>query len=290
MTNFLQSDNSLPPGKYTLQIKGFTRVGAASKKSGFDKTNNVYASKLKMDQIVFDANEGCRFVIKKNDTNEEMAFRIISDGNIMIIYSETPLESDYENEEFMDREFGSDIESNRIISISWIEMQSVLETSEYYFEEVCSKGTVEYSFEVLDYLYFDNIDCSYYEDMSPSGNNYFELYLNLFAHGEPVVNKGDGSWRSFWIEEDEIDSENELYKIRAFLGGKNETAFWTDQFDGFVIEDGVITEYKGYSDKIVIPPYVTEIADNIFLFPVESIEMPNKNIKVGINFPWDKVK
>lgn len=82
---------------------------------------------------------------------------------------------------------------------------------------------------------------------------------------------------------------------RAYLDGtepedfSDPSAAFTESFDGFVIKDDVLKAYKGYSDKIVIPKRVTEIADNVFLFPVESIFMPNKGIKVGKGFPWDKV-
>ncbi|MCQ2601926.1 MAG: hypothetical protein MJ184_11260 [Treponema sp.] len=82
---------------------------------------------------------------------------------------------------------------------------------------------------------------------------------------------------------------------RAYLDGtepedfSDPSAAFTESFDGFVIKDDVLKAYKGYSDKIVIPERVTEIADNVFLFPVESIFMPNKGIKVGQGFPWNKV-
>lgn len=89
-----------------------------------------------------------------------------------------------------------------------------------------------------------------------------------------------------YFEDDEEDYDDGLFEDDE---DDDEEDGYIETFDGLVIKDNVLTAYRGYSDKIIIPPQVTEIADNVFLFPVGSIKMSDKNIKVGINFPWDKV-
>lgn len=120
------------------------------------------------------------------------------------------------------------------------------------------------------------------------------MHKPLFHFSKPdqIISKGNDARKFYSIEDSYV---SDVSQIRAYLDGielenlSDPSAAFTESFDGFVIKDGVLKAYKGYSDKIVIPERVTEIADNVFLFPVESISMPNKGIKVGKNFPWDKV-
>lgn len=259
----------LQPGNYTIRTKGYTRVCSAEEESGFTDDGNVYAESLETDELLFNLEENCFFYLTNNDTKKETTLTVSRSGAFVTLsYDED--DSEIYNDFADDYEFESD---------------------EYYFEEFCPNGEVEKTFTIDEAVDLSDTEFGFYKSKF-TNNTLLSIAFPVFSKPDQIIAKGNET-RQFYSIEDSYVSD--VSQIRAYLDGielenlSDPSAAFTESFDGFVIKDGVLKAYKGYSDKIVIPERVTEIADNVFLFPIESISMPNKDIKVGKNFPWDKV-
>lgn len=294
MSKFIKN-HILQPGNYTISKKGFIRICTAGEESGFDGNSEVYAKNPDTDEILFKDEEESCFTLKNNETGEEEILTVVHDSSEGILYSErdeseTDTDESDESDDDEDDElcWRYDIQPDQIIARDDTD-DLYIDTDQYYFEERCPEGIVEKTFEVKEPLDLSKTSFHIYED-DANGRTLFLIDLPSIGKINKIKEKGDGTKHGFSINY--CWGSYTLSEIREYLGGPDSSdpgVAYTDIYDGFVIKDGVLTAYKGYSDKIVIPETVTEIADNVFLFPLESIKMPNKEIKVGKNFPWDKV-
>lgn len=299
MSKFIKQ-SILQPGNYTISVKGYTHLGSAYEESGFDGSSEVYAKDILYSDFLFDVDDKSCLTLKNNETNEEEIIFIARDGQSCILYSEeAEAKDDYEEEntEEDDDWDNDDYEENRIYFDDGTSYPIIIESSaesfcadtdQFFFEEYCPEGIIEKSFEITEPLDLSQTDFYFFKNHI---TNHVIVQFDFPTIGKltNISSKGNVIKCIFFIEEQQV---SDISKIKTYLNGidaPDTDALFTELFDGFIIQDNVITEYKGYSDKILIPERVTEIADNVFIFPVESISMPNKNIKVGKNFPWDKV-
>lgn len=265
----------LQPGNYTIRAKGYTRVCSAEEESGFTDDGNVYAESLETDELLFNLEENCCFHLKNNDTNKETTLTVSRSGAFVTLSYEEDDSSDEDDSEIYSG-FADDYD---------------FESDEYYFEEFCPNGEVEKTFTIDEPVDLSDTEFGFYNSKF-TNNALLIIEFPVFSKPDQIIAKGNDARKFHSIEDSYV---SDVSQIRAYLDGielenlSDPSATFTESFDGFVIKDGVLKAYKGYSDKIVIPERVTEIADNVFLFPIESISMPNKDIKVGKNFPWDKV-
>jgi len=304
MSKFIK-DGVLQPGNYTISTKGYTHICAADEGSGFDGSSEVYAKNSDTNEILFNAEKDRFFTLKNNETGEEEIISAICDSNSGLLFfkrdesenktDETDIdeeERDEDDEEERDEEadlyWRYGIHSDQLIVMNNSDGLYV-ETDQFYYEEYAPEGIVEKSFEIKEPLNLSNTSFQLYED-DENERSFFLIVFPEIGRINNIKEKGEGAKHGFAIDDDW--GNYSLAEIRNYLGGPDITdpgVSYTEIYDGFIIKDGVLKAYKGFSNRIVIPKIVTEIADNVFLFPVESIKMPDKSIKVGKNFPWDKV-